>query len=229
MATWPEDAPRGAVSAFCKKHNVSRAWSYQVRAMAADVGAVKALEKRSPVPVTMPPAPGMVDSCWGVRAVLQKAGLDYGPLSVISKLTRQGFIPPSRATMVRIFSRAGVVVPEPRKKPRSAYKSFVYLQPNACWQIDSTEWPLADGTKVAISQLIDCHSRLPAGGQRGNQRRRDHRRGSGHRTPRRAAEIPLRQRAAVNSTRLAAPVRWSNYASTRPSANTCNGSRRRRR
>ena len=52
------------------------------------------------------------------------------------------------------------MVPEPRKKPRSAYKRFVYPQPNACWQIDSTEWVLADRTKVAIFQLIDDHSRL---------------------------------------------------------------------
>jgi putative transposase len=198
VATWPEDAPRGAVSAFCKNHNVSRAWFYLVRGMAADVGAVRALEKRSPVPATMSiaTAPGHDRPRAGRQAVLQKAGLDYGPLSVISKLTRQGFIPPSRATVARIFSRAGVVVPEPRKKPRSAYKSFVYLQPNACWQIDSTEWPLADGTKVAISQVIDCHSRLLTGGQRGNQRRHDHCRGSGHRTPRHAAEFPLRQRGS---------------------------------
>lgn len=66
-------------------------------------------------------APGMVDLVLGVRAVLQKAGLDYGPPSVISKLTRQDLIPPSRATVARIFSRVGVVVPEPRRKPRSAY------------------------------------------------------------------------------------------------------------
>jgi putative transposase len=78
----------------------------------------------------------------------------------MAKLSRQGFRPPSRATVARIFARAGVVVPEPRKKPRSAYKRFVYPQPNACWQIDSTEWQLAGGRKVAIFQLIDDHSRL---------------------------------------------------------------------
>lgn len=31
---------------------------------------------------------------------------------------------------------------------------------SGCWQIDSTEWLLAGGAKVAIFQLIDDHSRL---------------------------------------------------------------------
>jgi putative transposase len=162
VATWPADAPRGAVSAFCRKHGVSRAWFYQVRAAVAAVGPVRALEKKPPVPLGRPTAtaPVMVDLVLGTRAELEQAGFDHGPLSVIAKLARQGFDPPSRATVARIFSRAGVVVPQPRKKPRSAYLRFVYPQPNACWQIDSTEWVLADGTKVAIFQLVDDHSRL---------------------------------------------------------------------
>lgn len=105
-------------------------------------------------------APAMIDLLLGARDELKELGLDHGPLSVMAKLSRQGFRPPSRATVARIFTRAGVVVPEPRKKPRSAYKRFVYPQPNSCWQIDSTEWQLADGKTVAIFQLIDDHSRL---------------------------------------------------------------------
>jgi putative transposase len=162
VATWPEDAPRGAVTAFCRKHNVSRAWFYQVRAAAGAVGPVQALVKKPTIPRTSPTVtePGMVDLLLGTRTDLQKQGLDHGPLSVLSTLSRQGYRPPSRATVARIFTRSGVVVPEPRKKPRSAYKRFVYPQPNACWQIDSTEWVLADRTKVAVFQLIDDHSRL---------------------------------------------------------------------
>jgi transposase InsO family protein len=162
VATWPEDAPRGAVTAFCREHNVSRAWFYQVRAKAEADGPVQALVRKPTVPSSSPTvtAPGMVALLLVARAELKDEGLDHGPLSVIAKLSRRGYFPPSRATVARIFVRAGVVVPEPRKKPRSAYKRFVYPQPNACWQIDSTEWQLADRTKVAIFQLIDDHSRL---------------------------------------------------------------------
>ncbi|WAH98311.1 DDE-type integrase/transposase/recombinase [Arthrobacter sp. MMS18-M83] len=162
VATWPADAPRGAVSAFCTEHGVSRAWFYKVRTAAGRVGPVKALEIKRPVPLTSPKAtaPAMVELLLATRADLEAKGLDHGPLSVIAKLSRQGFAPPSRATVARIFDRAGVVVPEPRKKPRSAYQRFVYPQPNACWQIDATEWRLADGKTVAVFQLLDDHSRL---------------------------------------------------------------------
>jgi len=105
-------------------------------------------------------APGMVTLLLATRTALEEAGYDHGPLSVIAKLKRQGLVPPSRATVARIFLRAGAVIPEPRKRPRTSYQRFTYPQPNACWQIDSTEWPLACGTKVAIFQLVDDHSRL---------------------------------------------------------------------
>ena len=162
VATWPENAPRGAVTAFCREHGVSRAWFYQVRSKADAEGSLQALVKKPTVPGSSPAltAPAMVDLLLGTREKLKDEGLDHGPLSVMARLSRQGYVPPSRATVARIFARSGVVVPEPRKKPRSAYKRFVYPQPNACWQIDATEWVLADRTKVAIFQLIDDHSRL---------------------------------------------------------------------
>lgn len=162
VATWPEDAPRGAVTLFCRPHGVSRAWFYKVRAAAVDAGPIKAMETDSTKPRTSPSqvGPGTVELVLLTREILKQSGYDHGPLSVAAKLRRQGFVPPSRATLARIFTRAGVVVPEPRKKPRSAYRRFVYPEPNGCWQIDSTEWLLASGRKVAIFQIVDDHSRL---------------------------------------------------------------------
>lgn len=162
VASWPEDAPRGSVTAFCRKHKVSRAWFYKIKAAASAQGPMKAMEMRSTKPRTSPAqvTPRMVELVLDTRETLKRMGHDYGPLSVAAKLRRQGLEPPSRATLARIFTRAGVVVPEPRKKPRSAYQRFVYPEPNGCWQIDSTEWLLAGNTKVAIFQLIDDHSRL---------------------------------------------------------------------
>ncbi|GAB2473156.1 hypothetical protein GCM10007967_29810 [Xylanimonas ulmi] len=73
---------------------------------------------------------------------------------------RQGLNPPSRATLARAFAAAGVSRPEPRKRPRAANRRFVYPAPNCCWQIDAFTWSLADGTTVAVHQVIDDHSRL---------------------------------------------------------------------
>jgi putative transposase len=162
VAMWPADAPRGAVTAFCTEHGVSRAWFYKVRSEAKSVGVLKALETKRPVPLTSPGSTTreMTKLLLETRADLESEGKDHGPLSVIATLSRRRLVPPSRATVARIFTRAGVVVPEPRKKPRSAYQRFVYPQPNACWQIDATEWRLASGKAVAIFQLLDDHSRL---------------------------------------------------------------------
>jgi putative transposase len=48
---------------------------------------------------------------------------------------------------------------EPKKKPRSAWRRFVYPAPNACWQLDATEYVLSGGRKCVVFQLIDDHSR----------------------------------------------------------------------
>lgn len=71
-----------------------------------------------------------------------------------------GLTPPSRATLARAFAAAGVSKAEPRKRPRAANRRFVYPAPTCCWQIDAFAWSLADGTPVAIHQVIDDHSRM---------------------------------------------------------------------
>lgn len=95
-----------------------------------------------------------------VRAALESSGLDHGPISVHDKMRSLGFIAPSVASLARIFRQAGVARKEPRKKPRSAYRRFVYPAPNACWQLDATEYVLAGGRKCVIFLLEDDHSRL---------------------------------------------------------------------
>ena len=162
VANWPDDAPRGAVTAFCKKHKVSRAWFYKVREIAMTQSPEAAMELKSTKPLNSPTktSESMTNLLLATRASLESQGWDEGPLSVIAKLERQGVKPPSAVTVWRIFCRAGVVIPEPKKRPKSSYIYFNYANPNGCWQIDATEWLLADYTKVVIFQIIDDHSRL---------------------------------------------------------------------
>jgi transposase InsO family protein len=97
------------------------------------------------------------------RRELIADGWDGGPISVRSQLIRAGYHNvPSRATIARIFSRHGLVKPEPAKRPRSSYKHFVYPRANDMWQLDGTEWRLDDDThtKQVIYQVEDDHSRL---------------------------------------------------------------------
>lgn len=66
---------------------------------------------------------------------------------------------PATASLARVFREAGVARLEPRKKPRSAWRRFVYPAPNACWQLDATGYVLTGGRTCVIFQLIDDHSR----------------------------------------------------------------------
>ena len=71
-----------------------------------------------------------------------------------------GLEAPSPASLARIFRQEGVARAEPSKRPRAAWRRFVYPAPNACWQLDATEYVLAGGRKAVIFQLQDDHSRL---------------------------------------------------------------------
>jgi transposase InsO family protein len=159
---WPDDAPRGAVTVFCAEHEISRKTFYAIRARTRADGAAAALEPCSRRPKTSPTkiADAVKEQALAVRAALESSGLDHGPISVHDKMHAMGLDPvPSVASLARIFRQAGVARLEPRKKPRSAWRRFVYPAPNACWQLDGTEYVLTGGRRCVIVQLIDDHSR----------------------------------------------------------------------
>lgn len=162
IANWPDDAPRGAVASFCAAHEISRSVFYKIRARARDGGQAAALEPQSRRPHTSPGqiSEDLKDQACQVRAALKSHGYDHGPISVHDKMKAMGLDAPSIASLARIFRERGVAKKEPRKKPRAAFQRFVYPAPNACWQLDATEYTLKTGVKCVIFQLIDDHSRL---------------------------------------------------------------------
>jgi len=99
-----------------------------------------------------------------LRLQLVTDGLDAGPVTIAWHLEQEGHRPPSTSTIRRILHTAGLITPEPRKRPRSSYRRFVAAQPNECWQSDFTHWHLSnpDGstTDVEILNWLDDHSRL---------------------------------------------------------------------
>lgn len=162
IARWPDDAPRGAVTAFCYEHGLSRKTFYKLRRRAREEGQAAVLEPKSRRPKTSPTKinDAVKDQAVQVRLALESSGLDCGPISVFDRMTQMGLTPPSVASLARIFRERDVARVEPRKKPRSAYRRFVYPAPNACWQLDATEYTLTGGRKCVIFQLQDDHSRL---------------------------------------------------------------------
>ena len=65
----------------------------------------------------------------------------------------------SAATIGRHLHRAGLVTPQPHKRPRSSYVRFEAEQPNETWQADFTHYRLAAGVDVEILCWLDDHAR----------------------------------------------------------------------
>jgi transposase InsO family protein len=90
--------------------------------------------------------------------------LDNGADVIGWHLRRQGRTDvPSDRTIHRVLVRRGMVVPQPQKRPKSAYRRFEFDRPNECWQIDATEWTLRRGRPVTVMDVIDDHSRALVG------------------------------------------------------------------
>ena len=140
IVRWPPDAPRGAVTTFCAEHGMSRETFYAIRKRAAVDGPAAALEPRSRRPIASPSKLSDVVArlAIGVRSALEQSGFDHGPISVHEKMRALGMHPV--ASLSRIFRDAQVAWLEPKKKPRASYRRFVYPAPNACWQLEATEY-----------------------------------------------------------------------------------------
>jgi transposase InsO family protein len=92
-----------------------------------------------------------------LRKELVEAGLDAGPDTIAWHLTQRHQLQVSVSTVARTLTREGLVVPEPKKRPKSSYLRFEAAMPNECWQSDFTHYRLGDGSEVEIiSWLDDC-------------------------------------------------------------------------
>jgi transposase InsO family protein len=159
VATLPDDVK---LAPWCRRLGISRQTAYKWRARYRREGRA-GLEERSRA--AKRPAgrisAELEDQIVAARKWLCDVGLDGGPGSVWSLLTDQGVAGvPSEATIWRVFVRRGQIVPQPRKRPKVAYRRFVRERPNECWQIDATHTELGTGRVVEIINLIDDCSRL---------------------------------------------------------------------
>ena len=85
-------------------------------------GGLDALEPRSRRPKSTPIATpeDVRRRVIGLRSQLSADGLDAGPVTIGWHLEREGLRAPSTSTIRRILRQAGLITPEPRKRPRSS-------------------------------------------------------------------------------------------------------------
>jgi transposase InsO family protein len=148
------------ITAAAAEYGISRRHLHRLLARYRE-GGMDALEPRSRRPKTTPIAtPETVrQRVIELRGQLTADGLDAGPVTIGWQLEREGLPALSTSTIRRILHAAGLITPEPRKRPRSSYTRFEMAQPNEMWQSDFIHRRLADGTDVEVLNWLDDHSR----------------------------------------------------------------------
>ena len=149
------------VAELATEHGVHRSWLYKVLARYRREGE-RGLAPRSRRPRSSPSAmdSALADEIVALRTNLLEHGLDAGALTLHWHLARHHGAVPSVSSVWRVLRRRGLVVPQPRKRPRSSLVRFQAQLPNECWQSDMTHWSLVDGRGCEIVNFIDDHSRL---------------------------------------------------------------------
>lgn len=148
------------VKALCSQLGVSRQTFYKYRRRFALEGPAGLVE-RSRRPHSSPSAVSAEIEEAIVR-LRKELVVDNGAQAIAWHLARRPELgpTPSAATVHRVLVRRGMVVPQPHKRPKSAWCRFEWPRPNDAWQIDATAWALADGREVWIMDLLDDHSRV---------------------------------------------------------------------
>jgi transposase InsO family protein len=136
---------------------------YRLKARYDEVGE-RAFEPISRRPHTSPTAipETTIELIRGLRKELTGSGMYAGPDTIAWHLAHRHELRVSVSTVSRTLAREGLVVPEPRKRPRSSYHRFAAAMPNQCWQSDFTHYWLRrpDGTPLGETEIItwldDC-------------------------------------------------------------------------
>ena len=155
-----------AQAEVARTYGVSPSWVSRLVKRYRDEGDA-AFAPRSKRPRTLANAldPSVVDLIVGLRRSLASQGLDCGPATIRWHLKHHHELIVAESTIMRHVRSAGLVEPQPKKRPRSSYIRFEAEQPNETWQADFTHFRLTNpdgsaGADTEILSWIDDHSRL---------------------------------------------------------------------
>jgi len=141
-------------------YGVSKSWVSKLMARYRTEGDA-AFEPKSRRPHTSPTKSSDVvnHAIVNLREDLTKRGLDAGPHTIQWHLKQTGHTT-SVSTIRRRLLDAGLITPQPKKRPKSSYIRFEADLPNETWQSDFTHYRLADRTDTEVLVWLDDHSRF---------------------------------------------------------------------
>ena len=143
-----------------REYDVSKGWVSKLVARYRTEGDT-AFEPRSRRPLSSPnkTPDTTLELISKIRTELIAQGLDAGTDTIVWHLNHHHQIVVSTSTVHRHLRAAGLVTPEPKKRPKSSYIRFEADQPNETWQSDFTHHRLGTGVDVEIITWLDDHSR----------------------------------------------------------------------
>jgi putative transposase len=150
------------VQAWCRQNGVQVRTFYRHRARVAADGVWR---ERSRRPHRSPGRASADLEAW-ICKLRAELGVDNGAdyirdaLIDVAARSQPPWPVPSRSTINRVLARHGLLERNPAKRPRSSWRRFAYAQPRDCYQIDATFVALADGTPVAVFDVLDDCTRL---------------------------------------------------------------------
>ena len=161
------DAFEGNFARWCRVNGISRATAYRHRQRVKEAGAWTALSRRPKASLNATPVP-VRDAIITIRGDLPAH--ENGAEQVLYRLSKmaaeqgwaeRGWAVPARSTVHRILVSAGLVTPEPRKRPKSSYRRFSYARPRDCYQIDATIVSLPTlPCPAVVFEVLDDHTRV---------------------------------------------------------------------
>lgn len=132
------------VTAAAAKYGYSRQHLHRLLARYQH-GGLDAVDPRSRRPLTNSSATPLQvrERVIELRLGLVKEGLDAGPVTIAWHLEQEGHRPPATSTIRRILHAQDLIKPEPRKRPRSSYRSFAPTSPTSAGSPTSPTgaWP----------------------------------------------------------------------------------------
>ena len=155
------------------EYGVSQGWVSRLVARYRDEGEA-AFTPRSRRPKTSPRRldQAVIELIITLRHSLIEQGTDAGPDTIAWHLAQHHHITVAPSTISRHLSAAGLVTPQPKKRPKSSYLRFEAAMPNETWQADFTHYRLTTGQDVEVLSWLDdatryalrvtCHVRVTA-------------------------------------------------------------------
>ena len=155
------------VAQRCRQNGVDRRTFYRHKARVEAEGEWRPRSRRPRF------SPGQTPAKVEAEVVRLRAELvpDNGADAIVAALRQvaamqdraaAGLAVPHRSTVNKILTRAGLVTPQPQKRPRSSFRRFAYARPRDCYQLDATEVKLAGGAAATVFEVLDDCTRLLA-------------------------------------------------------------------